>query len=160
MSRAVKFLILALAAPLLALVSPPARGEPSQETADLTAPAPLHISVLKPVRAGEPIERANLDMPDDMTPEAHDMAEAMVGKAARRALYPGRAITMLDTAPMDVIDRNDVVKIQFTKGLLELFAEGRALGSGAVGDTIRVMNIDSKTIVSGKILEEGKVQVR
>ncbi len=118
------------------------------------------ISPANPIRAGEEITRENLVISGALNDEARIALSSIVGKAARRTLYPGNTIASSDTAPIRVIERNEIVQIEFTKGLLELSASGRALGAGGIGETIRVMNTDSKAIVSGMIIEEGTVRVR
>ena len=59
-----------------------------------------------------------------------------------------------------MIGRNDLVRLVFSQGGLRIMAEGRSLGRGAVGEVIRVMNIASRTTVSGRIQPDGSVEVR
>ena len=127
---------------------------------DYSRPPSTAITPIKPIRAGERINRENLAISEPLSDETRIALSSIIGKAARRALYPGKAITLSDTAPLQVVDRNDIVQVEFTKGLLELSASGRALGAGGIGETIRVMNMDSRSIISGVIIEEGKVKVR
>lgn len=49
--------------------------------------------------------------------------------------------------------------LSYRLGALEIRAEGRALSRGGVGDEIRVMNLSSRTTVSGRIAEDGAVHV-
>jgi flagellar basal body P-ring formation protein FlgA len=42
---------------------------------------------------------------------------------------------------------------------MRLTARGRALDEGAVGDTIRVANAQSRTVVAGVVLANGQVAV-
>lgn len=84
----------------------------------------------------------------------------IVGKEARVALYPGRAIRRGDVVSPAIIDRNDMIMLVFTKGGLRIMAEGRSLGRGAAGDLIRVMNVSSRTTISGRIQSDGSVEVQ
>jgi len=52
------------------------------------------------------------------------------------------------------------VNMVYRIGLLEMSAYGRALGNGAVGDIITVMNLDSRQKVSGVVRKDGSVEVR
>jgi flagellar basal body P-ring formation protein FlgA len=88
-----------------------------------------------------------------------DISE-IVGQEARISLYPGRPIRRGDIGPPAIVDRNDVVVLVFSKGSLRIMAEGRSLGRGSVGEVIRVMNITSRTTISGRILSDGSIEVR
>ncbi|MEM9126779.1 MAG: flagella basal body P-ring formation protein FlgA, partial [Pseudomonadota bacterium] len=43
---------------------------------------------------------------------------------------------------------------------LSITTEGRALGRGAAGDRIRVMNLSSRTTVTGLIRPDGQIEVK
>ena len=88
-----------------------------------------------------------------------DPAE-IVGQEARVALYPGRPIRRGDVGPPAIINRNDIVTLVFSKGALRIMAEGRSLGRGSAGEMIRVMNITSRTTISGRIQSDGSVEVQ
>ncbi|WP_208348122.1 flagellar basal body P-ring formation chaperone FlgA [Pseudaestuariivita rosea] len=83
----------------------------------------------------------------------------VIGKEARVVLYAGRPIRPGDIGPPALVERNQVVSIQFERGGLTISAEGRALGRGGVGDMIRVMNISSRTTISGVVMSNGSVRV-
>lgn len=85
--------------------------------------------------------------------------EQLVGKEARTALYPGRPIRPTDVGPPAIVDRNDLVTLVFSRNGLTIAAEGRALGRGAAGERIRVMNLSSRTTVSGEIQPDGQIEV-
>ncbi len=84
----------------------------------------------------------------------------IVGKEARIALYPGRPIHRGDIGPPAIVDRNDVVVLIFSQGSLRIMAEGRSLGRGSAGEMIRVMNIASRTTISGRIRSDGSIEVQ
>ncbi|NIR43626.1 MAG: flagella basal body P-ring formation protein FlgA, partial [Gemmatimonadetes bacterium] len=42
---------------------------------------------------------------------------------------------------------------------IEIMTEGRALQRAAVGETIRVMNLSSRTTVSGQVAPDGSIQI-
>ncbi|HEY0213102.1 MAG TPA: flagellar basal body P-ring formation chaperone FlgA [Paenirhodobacter sp.] len=79
----------------------------------------------------------------------------IVGNETRVAVYAGQPIRSEDVGPPTVIDRNARVTIAYQKGGLTILAEGRALGRGGIGDTIRVMNTGSKLTVTATIAEDG-----
>ena len=83
----------------------------------------------------------------------------VIGMEARVALYPGRPIGPDDIGPPAIVDRNAIVTLVFRQGALTIVAEARALGRGGAGDRLRVMNLASKSIVSGTIQQDGSVRV-
>ncbi|MDP3958647.1 MAG: flagellar basal body P-ring formation chaperone FlgA [Pseudorhodobacter sp.] len=101
----------------------------------------------------------------DMTLVAAEIPGALtslpeaVGLEARVTLYAGRPIHAGDLRPPAIIDRNQIVVLTYTAGALAIVTEGRALARGGMGDQIRVMNLASRTTVTGRIMAGGMVQV-
>lgn len=89
---------------------------------------------------------------------AADPAE-VIGLETRVAIYQGRPIRPADLGPPAIVDRNQMVTLGYQAGPLNITAEGRAMGRGGVGDRIRVMNIASRTTVTGVIAADGSVLV-
>ena len=92
-------------------------------------------------------------------PGALSDPDEVLGMEARVALYPGRPIRPGDVGPAAVVERNGIVPLIFRRGGLTIHAEGRALGRGAPGETVRVMNLSSRSTVSGVIGDDGSVHV-
>lgn len=84
----------------------------------------------------------------------------LIGLEARVALYPGRPIRAADVGPPAIVDRNDLVTLVFDRVFLSITAEGRALGRGAAGERIRVMNLSSRTTITGVIRPDGQIEVK
>lgn len=84
----------------------------------------------------------------------------IIGKEARVVLYAGRPIRPGDIGSPAIIDRNDLVTLVFSRGPLRIATEGRALGRGAVGETVRAMNMTSRTTVTGRIMTDGSIEVQ
>ncbi|WP_417242198.1 flagellar basal body P-ring formation chaperone FlgA [Celeribacter sp.] len=82
-----------------------------------------------------------------------------VGLEARGMLYAGRPIRMSDVGPPALVERNSIVPLYFTQGSLTISADARSLSRAGVGDTVRVMNLSSKTIVTGIVGPNGGVHV-
>ncbi|KIC18311.1 MULTISPECIES: flagellar basal body P-ring formation chaperone FlgA [unclassified Leisingera] len=83
----------------------------------------------------------------------------VIGMEARVALYAGRPMRPGDIGPPAIVERNDLVTLIFRQGGLTIAAEGRALGRGAAGEALRVMNLSSRTTVTGRITNDGSVEV-
>lgn len=90
---------------------------------------------------------------------AFDRVEDIIGQEARVVLYAGRPIKFGDIGPAAIIERNQIVMLVYRRGGLRIAADARALGRGGVGDLIRVMNLTSRTTVSGIISADGTVTV-
>lgn len=87
-----------------------------------------------------------------------DPAQA-VGMEARVAIYAGRPIRSGDIGPPAIIERNALVVLRYNANGLNILAEGRALARGGAGDALKVMNLASRTIVVGRVAENGSVDV-
>lgn len=90
---------------------------------------------------------------------AFDRVEDVVGQEARVVLYAGRPIKFGDIGPVSIVERNQIVMLVFNSGGLRIATDARSLGRGGVGDVIRVMNLNSRTTVSGIIGADGTVTV-
>ena len=130
---------------ILALLAPMAHAD-TLTTVRLVRPA----TIIGP----EDIGRLNHDVPGALTSELD-----AIGFEARVTLYPGRPIRPGDVGPAALVERNQPVMLVFVRGALTISTEGRALARGAAGDAIRVMNLGSRTTVSGVVQGDGSVRV-
>jgi flagella basal body P-ring formation protein FlgA len=83
----------------------------------------------------------------------------VVGLEARVILYPGRPIRLDQLGMPAVVERNQVVTLLYQAGGLTIETEGRALARAGVGDSLRVMNLASKKTVTGRVRDDGAVEV-
>ncbi len=93
------------------------------------------------------------------TPGTFASVDALLGQEARVTLYAGRPIRNGDVGPPAVVERNQIVTLQFAVGGLEILVDGRSLGRGGPGDRIRVMNLNSRTTLFGTIKSNGTVLI-
>ena len=117
------------------------------------------VVAARTIRAREVISGADLATRPIESPGALRDPSAAIGKEARVMLYAGRPITAGDIAPRATVERNAIVTLIYRSGALRISTEGRALGRGAPGDRIRVMNLSSKATVTGRIREDGTIEV-
>ena len=126
------------------------------------APGPAPAETLVAARTIRPQE---ILMPGDVVPGGRTIPGALsdpdqvVGMEARVAIYAGRPIRAGDLGPPAIVERNAPVILRYNVNGLSIAAEGRALDRGAVGDRLKVMNMSSRTIVIGRIAEDGSVDV-
>jgi flagella basal body P-ring formation protein FlgA len=117
------------------------------------------VVAARTIRAQTVIGPDDLTLADTALPGAlTQMAEAL-GLEARTTIYAGRPVRAADLGLPAVVERNQIVPISFIAGGLAIHAEGRALARGGVGDVIRVMNMESRTTVSGRVTADGRVMV-
>jgi flagella basal body P-ring formation protein FlgA len=124
---------------------------------------PVWADILVPLRT---IRVKEIILATDLTFKPVNVAGALsdanevVGMEARVPLYPGRPMRPSDIGPPAIIDRNDLVILSFHRGALTIMAEGRALGRGSEGEWIKVMNLASRSTVTGRVNADGSVEVR
>ncbi|WP_278922134.1 MULTISPECIES: flagellar basal body P-ring formation chaperone FlgA [Pseudophaeobacter] len=115
---------------------------------------------LRTIRAKEVIRASDLTFKPVQVAGAMSDANEVVGMEARVPLYPGRPMRPGDIGPAAIVDRNDLVMLSFHRGALTILAEGRALARGAEGEWIKVMNLASRSTVTGRVNSDGTVEVR
>ena len=111
------------------------------------------------IRAQSVVQIDDITLVAAAIPGALTGTDGAVGLEARVAIYAGRPIKASDLGPPALIDRNQIVSLVYQSGGLAILAEGRALARGGVGDVIRVMNLASRSTVSGRVTADGTVQV-
>ena len=132
-------------------------------TAFLILGSPTLADVLVPlrtIRAKEIISSGDIAVKPVDVPGALSEPSAVIGKEARVALYAGRPLRPGDVGPPALIDRNEIVSLLFKRGGLEIMTEGRALDRAAAGETVRVMNLSSRTTITGFVRADGSIEVR
>ncbi|MGP3696751.1 flagellar basal body P-ring formation chaperone FlgA [Rhodobacter sp. NSM] len=117
------------------------------------------IVAARNIRALEVLEPGDVALQAEAVPGALTEISQALGQEARVTLYAGRPIRPGDVGPPAIIARNQIVQITFEAGALAIRAEGRALARGGVGDVIRVMNLSSRSTVTGRIADDGSVHV-
>jgi len=88
-----------------------------------------------------------------------DSVEQAVGMEVRASIRQGRKIRQSDLRHPILVKRNQLVDIVYRRGSLVIRGEGRALRDGGKGEAIRVMNLDSRMIVTGRVGGAGRVEV-
>jgi len=83
----------------------------------------------------------------------------IIGQEARVNLYAGRVIRASEIGAPSILERNQLVIMVYNIGLLSISAEGRVLGRAGVGEFVRVMNLDSRLTVTGRVLFDGTIEV-
>lgn len=115
------------------------------------------------LRRGEVIERSDLDWTEMRAdrfrrPPIDDPAD-IVGQAARRTLRAGQPLYANDLrAPIIVAKGSNVTMSYRTKSMV-LTTIGKALKDGGQGETIRVLNTQTNTVIDARVEGSGMVVV-
>lgn len=120
------------------------------------------VTVDHPVERGEVLKESDLTVqrrPKSEGGAISKIAEA-VGLAARHELRPDQPLRAADLTKPDIVQRNDTIAIIYQAPGIVLTLRGQAQAGGAIGDTIGVLNSESKRIVQGVITAPGRVTVR
>ena len=111
------------------------------------------------IRSNAILAAADLALIERTIPGALQSPEQAVGLEARVVLYAGRPIRDGDVGPPAIIERNQIVTLLYRRGGLIIAADARALDRAGVGDRLRVMNLASRSTVSGTVLPDGTISV-
>lgn len=85
--------------------------------------------------------------------------DSAIGLQARRSLVKGQPFRASKVQNVPIVERGDRVQIILTTGALVIQSAGKAQQTGALGEWIRVLNVDSKRELSGRVDAEGRVHV-
>lgn len=112
------------------------------------------------VRPQTILSAADLALSDQQMAGTFSDFAGLIGQEAKVVLYPGRPILPEDVGPPALVDRNQIVPLVYTLNGLTIRLEGRALGRASVGESLRVMNLDSRNVVTGIVQQDSSVRVK
>jgi flagella basal body P-ring formation protein FlgA len=119
------------------------------------------IAVDRPVERGEVLKASDLTTLRRPKGEGGALTEinTVAGLAARHELHPGQPLRAPDLMKPEIVQRNDNVTIVYQAPGVMLTLRGQAQDAGALGDTIGVLNAESKRVVQAVISGPGRVMV-
>lgn len=88
-----------------------------------------------------------------------DRPETVLGLELRRPLRRGEALRAGILIEPLAVKRGDEVRLLALSGSIRVSAQGTAMGSGRIGEQIRVKNNNSSRIVKGEIIAAGQVKI-
>ncbi|WP_164826943.1 flagellar basal body P-ring formation chaperone FlgA [Sinorhizobium meliloti] len=147
-ARAVLFAAMAscLLSPAAALAEPPTAVIPKQT-----------------IYPGEKLDASMLEVVDVTNPDLRDgyvhSIDEVDGMVTKRTLLPGRVILASALREQYAVERGSTVRLVFNNGGLTITAAGSPLQNAAVGDLIRVRNVDTGVIVSGTVMADSTIHV-
>ncbi len=84
---------------------------------------------------------------------------AAIGMALQQTLRAGHVIRSTDLSRPQLVKRNEPVMIVYEVPGIVLTARGKAEESGSLGDTINVLNVQSKRVIQGVVTGAGQITV-
>lgn len=115
------------------------------------------------------MDRAELLKSSDITMERRPRAEITgepasrdrsIGLQLRRTMRAGTPIRVADVVKPDFVQRDQSVTIIYQVPGLYLTTRGKAIESGAEGDVVSVLNLQSKRTLTGVVTGRGQVTVQ
>lgn len=111
-------------------------------------PVPAH-----PLRPGSAIAESDLDWievrEDRLDRRTALRAEDLVGLVPKRSLRAGDPVRLYDVEPPLLVTKGKVVTMVYETPYMRLSTIGRALEDGPQGGVVRVLNLQSNTVVQG-----------
>ncbi|WP_026613220.1 flagellar basal body P-ring formation chaperone FlgA [Ensifer aridi] len=144
---------IAFAAMAIAFLSPSAAS----------AEPPTAVIPKQTIYPGEALDASMLEVVDVTNPDLRDgyvrSLEEIQGKVTKRTLLPGRVILVSALREQYAVERGSTIRLVFNNGGLMITAAGSPLQDAAIGELIRVRNIDTGVIVSGTVMADGTIHV-
>jgi flagella basal body P-ring formation protein FlgA len=119
-------------------------------------------TLTRSLRAGEVVK--NSDVAIERRPKSEIGGEALgigqtVGLAAKQPLRGGQVLRSTDLMRPQVVQRNEAVTLLYEVPGIVLRVRGKALETGAVGDVVGVLNIQSNRTIQATVTGPGHVTV-
>jgi flagella basal body P-ring formation protein FlgA len=84
--------------------------------------------------------------------------EDFSGRATRRALRPGKPVRATDIKRLAAVNRGEIITNTYQVPGIRLTAKARALGEAALGESLRVVNLQSSRTIDVVVTAPGRAQ--
>jgi flagella basal body P-ring formation protein FlgA len=134
---------------------------PSATRAAASARRSQALAYTRNIGAGEIVGPSDLEWSESAIAgaDAPGDADAVIGMAARRPLRAGAAVSARDIGAPVVVRRDETISVSFMAGGVSLTLHGKAMKDGAVGDSVQVLNPQSKKVIDAVVSGPGKALV-
>lgn len=95
----------------------------------------------------------------DVGRDALTELDRAIGLAARNGMQAGQIVRAADLAKPEVVQRNDMVTLTYQMPGIVLAIRGKALDNGAEGDTISILNEQSKRTLQAVVTGPGRAMI-
>lgn len=83
----------------------------------------------------------------------------IVGMEAKRPLQADQPLRAGDVRAPVIVAKGSLVTLVVQSATMTLTSKGRAMENGAMGDSVRIQNTQSKVVVEGEVVSSGTVRV-
>lgn len=136
----------------------------SASGADLTGASRGNVEVLAYARS---LATGDIVQPEDLVwvkvaaapNDAPRDADAVIGMTAKRPLRQGASASLRDVSTPQVVKAGDIVAVTYEDAGVALTLQGKAMASGAVGESLMVQNTASKKIIEAVVTGPGSAAV-
>lgn len=140
------------------------RSGPAQVRVTGTAQEAYEAVVLaRPVARGEVLRDSDVTVErrpkNELQGEVLRDPAAAIGMSLLQTLRPGQVLRSTDVAKPQVVKRNEPVMLIYEVPGISLTARGKAEDAGSLGDTINVLNVQSKRVIQGVVSGPGQVTI-
>lgn len=123
-------------------------------------PAPV---ATRPLKKGDVLREGDLflrTVERDSLRDIPSSLEGLLGSRLARDVPAGSPLTRSDFEALPLVERRDRVILRARSGSLVVVASAQALDSGALGETVRVRNMESRVVVEAVVVGPGVVEAR
>ena len=98
---------------------------------------------------------------DRLTPEntefgvEDDGSADLLGREVKRTVYAGKNIDPANTRSPRLVQRNQSVEVRYLDSGLQISINARATGDAGAGETVEVMNVQTRKLITGIVTPEG-----
>ena len=122
--------------------------------------AAADVTAVSTLERGRILSRGDFEVYPAPHEDPAQIENALIGKQLTRTVYAGYEITSRHLQEPLMVQRNTIVTMNYTIGSLTITTHGRAVGQGQLGDTIQVLNEESKKRVQAVITGPDQVSVK
>lgn len=119
--------------------------------------------VVRPIARGDVLRESDVVIErrpkNEIASDAVRDPQGAIGLAARQTMKAGHVIRRADLTKPELVHRNEPVIIVFEQPGITLTLRGKSLDSGAEGDTVNVVNLQSKKTLQGIVSGSNRVTV-
>lgn len=86
-------------------------------------------------------------------------ANRLIGQEVRRGTNAGQPVRSSDLRAPLIVSKGSLVTMVLQTPKMQLTSKGRAMDDAAMGEVVRIMNTQSKTVVEATVVGTNTVQV-
>ena len=147
-----------------AVVAAPADAPTTRLTVQGRLFETIDVPVLsRRLNAGEVIAAADLEWTpvraEQVNRNVLTDAKRLIGQEVRRGMAPGQSVRLGDIRAPVLVAKGSIVTMHLQTPKMRLSSKGRALEDASMGDIVRIMNTQSKTVVEATVVGANTVEV-